>query len=100
MCSRSCMPQGAAPKSRLAKMVGMSSSNHGNVRYGYKASAEQFPPRQLVDFGVSAERHGFDIVAVSDHFQPWRHHGGHAPNSLIYLAALGERTERVTLATS
>ena len=78
----------------------MTSSNHGTVRYGYKASAEQFPPRQLVDFGISAEKHGFDIVAVSDHFQPWRHHGGHAPNSLVYLAALGERTERVALATS
>jgi len=78
----------------------MTSSNHGTVRYGYKASAEQFPPRQLLDYGVSAERHGFDIVAVSDHFQPWRHHGGHAPNSIVYLAALGERTERVTLATS
>jgi coenzyme F420-dependent glucose-6-phosphate dehydrogenase len=81
-------------------MVTMTSSNHDTLRYGYKASAEQFPPRQLVDFGVSAERHGFDIVAVSDHFQPWRHHGGHAPNSLIYLAALGERTERAVLATS
>ena len=78
----------------------MTSSNHGTLRYGYKASAEQFPPRQLIDFGVSAERHGFDIVAVSDHFQPWRHHGGHAPNSLVYLATLGALTERVTLATS
>jgi coenzyme F420-dependent glucose-6-phosphate dehydrogenase len=81
-------------------MVGMTSTNHGTVRYGYKASAEQFPPRQLIDYSVSAERHGFDIVAVSDHFQPWRHHGGHAPNSIVWLAALGERTERVTLATS
>ena len=78
----------------------MSSSNAQALRYGYKASAEQFPPRQLVDYGVRAERHGFEIVAVSDHFQPWRHHGGHAPNALVYLAALGERTERVTLATS
>ncbi len=81
-------------------MSRMSSRNQQSLRYGYKASAEQFPPRQLVDFGSSAERHGFDIVAVSDHFQPWRHHGGHAPNALVYLAALGERTERVTLATS
>jgi len=80
--------------------VSMSSRTKRPVRYGYKASAEQFPPRQLIDYGISAERHGFDIVAVSDHFQPWRHHGGHAPNALIYLAALGERTERVTLATS
>jgi coenzyme F420-dependent glucose-6-phosphate dehydrogenase len=78
----------------------MTSSKPRPVRYGYKASAEQFPPRQLIDYGVSAEQHGFDIVAVSDHFQPWRHHGGHAPNSLVYLSALGELTERVTLTTS
>jgi coenzyme F420-dependent glucose-6-phosphate dehydrogenase len=49
---------------------------------------------------VAAERHGFDIVAVSDHFQPWRHHGGHAPNSLVWLGALGQATERVTLQSS
>jgi coenzyme F420-dependent glucose-6-phosphate dehydrogenase len=70
------------------------------VRLGYKASAEQFPPRQLIDFSVMAEELGFDTVAVSDHFQPWRHHGGHAPMALVWLGALGERTERVTLATS
>jgi coenzyme F420-dependent glucose-6-phosphate dehydrogenase len=69
-------------------------------RYGYKASAEQFGPRALLDFSVAAERHGFDTVAVSDHFQPWRHHGGHAPNALVWLGALAERTERVTLTTS
>jgi coenzyme F420-dependent glucose-6-phosphate dehydrogenase len=72
----------------------------GGVRLGYKASAEQFGPRELLGFGVSAERHGLDIVAVSDHFQPWRHKTGHAPNSLVWLPALGERTERVTLGTS
>src|SRR5688500_8906144 len=31
---------------------------------GYKASAEQFGPRQLIDFAVSAERNGFDSVVV------------------------------------
>jgi coenzyme F420-dependent glucose-6-phosphate dehydrogenase len=71
-----------------------------DLRYGYKASAEQFPPRQLLDFSVQAEQLGFDTVAVSDHVQPWRHHGGHAPMALVWLGALGERTERVTLATS
>jgi coenzyme F420-dependent glucose-6-phosphate dehydrogenase len=70
------------------------------VRYGYKASAEQFAPQPLLDYAIAAERHGFDIVAISDHFQSWRHHGGHAPNSFVWLAALGQRTERVTLATS
>jgi coenzyme F420-dependent glucose-6-phosphate dehydrogenase len=70
------------------------------LKLGYKASAEQFGPRELLDFSVIAEEVGFDSVMVSDHFQPWRHHGGHAPYSLAWLAALGERTSRVTIGTS
>ena len=67
---------------------------------GYKASAEQFGPRELLEFGVLAEEVGFDSVVVSDHFQPWRHTGGHSPYSFAWLAALGERTSRVRLGTS
>ena len=67
---------------------------------GYKASAEQFGPRELLDYSVLAERLGLEIVAVSDHFQPWRHHGGHGPASLTWLGAVGERTERALLGTS
>ena len=70
------------------------------LRLGYKASAEQFGPRELLEFSVVAEEVGFDSVMVSDHFQPWRHTGGHAPYSLAWLAALGERTSRVTMGTS
>ena len=70
------------------------------LRFGYKASAEQFGPRELLDFGVAAEQAGFDSVIVSDHFQPWRHTDGHAPYSFAWIAALGERTERVLLGTS
>jgi coenzyme F420-dependent glucose-6-phosphate dehydrogenase len=70
------------------------------LRLGYKASAEQFGPRELLEFSVIAEQVGFDSVMVSDHFQPWRHTGGHAPYSLAWLAALGERTSRVTMGTS
>lgn len=67
---------------------------------GYKASAEQFGPRPLLDFSVLAEECGFDSVVVSDHFQPWRHTNGHSPYSFAWLAALGERTKRVKLGTS
>ena len=70
------------------------------VQLGYKASAEQFAPRRLLDLAVEAENIGLDAVAVSDHFQPWRHSNGHAPYSLAWLAAVGERTERVKLGTS
>jgi coenzyme F420-dependent glucose-6-phosphate dehydrogenase len=70
------------------------------LRIGYKASAEQFAPRELVEYAVRAEEVGFDSVWVSDHFQPWRHTGGHAPFSLAWMAAVGERTTRVVLGTS
>ena len=67
---------------------------------GYKASAEQFGPRDLLAFAVHAERAGFDSVFVSDHFQPWRHTDGHAPNCFAWLGALTMRTQRVTIGTS
>src|SRR5437764_8597293 len=70
------------------------------LKLGYKASAEQFGPRTLLDFAVEAEQCGFDSVWVSDHFQPWRHTNGHAPFALAWLAAVGERTQRVLLGTS
>ncbi|MDH3671738.1 MAG: glucose-6-phosphate dehydrogenase (coenzyme-F420) [Gammaproteobacteria bacterium] len=70
------------------------------LKLGYKASAEQFGPRELLEFAVLAEGIGFDSVAVSDHFQPWRHTGGHAPYSFGWLAALGERTSKVIIGTS
>ncbi|MGW4714440.1 glucose-6-phosphate dehydrogenase (coenzyme-F420) [Nocardia sp. NPDC004260] len=70
------------------------------LKLGYKASAEQFGPRELVEIAVLAEQHGLDSATVSDHFQPWRHKGGHAPFSLAWLAAVGERTQRIQLGTS
>lgn len=70
------------------------------LRLGYKASAEQFGPQQLLEFAVAAEQHGYDSVWTSDHFQPWRHTDGHAPNALAWLGAAAASTERVILGTS
>jgi coenzyme F420-dependent glucose-6-phosphate dehydrogenase len=70
------------------------------VKLGYKASAEQFGPVQLLEFARHAERAGLEIVAISDHFQPWRHHGGHGPSALAWLGAATVATERPTLGTS
>jgi len=70
------------------------------LRLGYKASAEQFGPVELLDFAVRAEQCGFASDLLRDHFQPWRHTGGHALFSFAWLGAVGARTERVTLGTS
>ncbi len=71
-----------------------------DLKLGYKASAEQFGPRELVELGVLAEQHGMDSATVSDHFNPWRHEGGHAPFALSWMTAVGERTKHITLGTS
>jgi coenzyme F420-dependent glucose-6-phosphate dehydrogenase len=70
------------------------------LTFGYKASAEQFAPRELLELSVLAETSGFDSVFVSDHLQPWRHHGGHAPAALPWLGAVAASTERVQIGTS
>jgi coenzyme F420-dependent glucose-6-phosphate dehydrogenase len=70
------------------------------MRYGYKASAEQFAPRELIDYSRLAEELGLETIAVSDHFQPWRHRDGHSPAVLPWLGALGEATTSATLGTS
>jgi len=71
-----------------------------SLRLGYKASAEQFGPNELLDYSILAEQRGFDSVFISDHFQPWRHTAGHAPFSIAWLGALGARTSRIVMGTS
>lgn len=70
------------------------------IRLGYKASAEQFSPPQLLDYAVLAEDLGFDSVFVSDHLQPWMHDGGHAPAAMPWLGALAARTSQILIGTS
>jgi coenzyme F420-dependent glucose-6-phosphate dehydrogenase len=67
---------------------------------GYKASAEQFAPGKLLEFGCMAEQVGFDSCFISDHFQPWKHTDGHAPYSLSWLGALGAKTSKLVIGTS
>src|ERR1700728_3360200 len=70
------------------------------LRIGYKASAEQVGPLELLDISRFAEEIGFDSVFISDHLQPWRHTGGHAPAALPWLGALLAGTERIIVGTS
>ena len=70
------------------------------LEIGYKASAEQFDATELLGYARLAEEVGFDSIAVSDHFQPFRHTGGHAPAALPWLGALAATTSRARLGTS
>lgn len=61
------------------------------TRYFFGASHEEFPPEELLEQAVAAERAGFDGISVSDHLQPWWEPGesGHA---WVWLGAAGQAT--------
>ena len=44
---------------------------------------EQFPSPELVQLGAHAERAGFDLLATSDHFQPWQANQRHAGEAWV-----------------
>jgi coenzyme F420-dependent glucose-6-phosphate dehydrogenase len=68
------------------------------MRYWVQLATEQFPPSELVDQAVEAERAGFDGLNVSDHFQPWWE-PGHSGQAWALLGAIGQATERIELGT-
>lgn len=45
--------------------------------------------------GQAAEHAGFDLLATSDHLQPWQDNEGHAGQAWVTMAAIGQRTNRV-----
>jgi coenzyme F420-dependent glucose-6-phosphate dehydrogenase len=68
------------------------------VRYFHFCAHEQFPPDQLLEQAVAAEKAGFDGIGCSDHLQPWWEPGesGHA---WVWLGAAGRATESVPIGT-
>jgi coenzyme F420-dependent glucose-6-phosphate dehydrogenase len=66
--------------------------------YWVQLATEQFPPCELVEQAVEAERAGFDAVNVSDHLQPWWE-PGHSGQAWTLLGAICHATERVGVGT-
>lgn len=62
---------------------------------GFMLAHEQFSVPRLLGLGIAAERAGFDLLATSDHLQPWQDNEGHAGHAWVTMAALGQRTTRV-----
>jgi F420-dependent hydroxymycolic acid dehydrogenase len=66
---------------------------------GFILAQEQFPSAELLDLGVAAEEAGFDAIWASDHFHPWQDNQGHAGHAWVTLAALTQRTSRISMGT-
>jgi F420-dependent hydroxymycolic acid dehydrogenase len=61
---------------------------------------EQFPVTELARLGPAAERAGFDLLATSDHLQPWQADQQHAGQAWVTLATVGARTRRIWMGTT
>ena len=68
------------------------------MRYWVQLATEQFPPSELVDQAIEAERAGFDGINVSDHFQPWWE-PGESGQAWTLLGAIGQATGRIEVGT-
>jgi coenzyme F420-dependent glucose-6-phosphate dehydrogenase len=68
------------------------------MRYFFQASQEQFPPEELLQQAVAAERAGFDGITTSDHLQPWWE-PGESGHTWPWLGAMGAMTEKVPFGT-
>ncbi len=67
---------------------------------GFMLAHEQFPVPRLIEIGVQAEEAGFDLLATSDHLQPWQTNEGHSGSAWATLAAVGQKTKRVWMGTT
>jgi G6PDH family F420-dependent oxidoreductase len=67
------------------------------VSVGYTLMCEQSGPKRLVEYATRAERAGFDLAVMSDHYNPWLEAQGHAPYAWSVLGAVAHATERMRL---
>ena len=83
---------------RAAAPPATSAARSGSLSKGmvsFMLAHEQFPAPELIRLGAAAETAGFDMVATSDHFQPWQANERHAGQAWVTLGALGQRTQRI-----
>lgn len=79
------------------------SANTGALRkgmMGFMLAHEQFQVPELVRLATLAEKSGFDLLATSDHFQPWQANEGHSGQAWVTMGAAGQRTDHVWMGTA
>ena len=78
-----------AQSARPAATPGRPTKSFNSKMIGFVLAQEQFPVGELVQLGSAAAQAGFDLLATSDHFQPWQANEGNAGQAWITLGALG-----------
>lgn len=69
------------------------------TRFAYFCGHEQWHPEELVEHAVLAEKAGFDLVVVSEHFHPWVDDVSASGFAFSTIGAMAAATERIGFAT-
>jgi coenzyme F420-dependent glucose-6-phosphate dehydrogenase len=69
------------------------------TRFAYFCGHEQWQPEDLVEHAVLAEKSGFDLVVVSEHFHPWVDDAGASGFAFSTIGAMAAATETLGFAT-
>ena len=69
------------------------------TRFAYFCGHEQWHPEELVRHAQLAERAGFDMVVVSEHFHPWVDDSSASGFAFSTIGAIAQATERLEMAT-
>lgn len=69
------------------------------TQFAYFCGHEQWQPEELVEHAVLAERAGFDMVVVSEHFHPWVDDHGASGFAFATIGAMAQATERIDFVT-
>ena len=68
------------------------------LKLGYKIAPEQFPPSEMLQQAITAEKVGFESLDASDHFHPWSENG-QACFTWSWLGAAAVSTQSIVLGT-
>lgn len=67
---------------------------------GYVVAPESwYAPDQLTNYAVLAEKNGFEMIGVCDHFHPWVHTNAKCSFAWAIISAIAERTDKVKVGT-
>ena len=95
------MPRLAAPTDRsIPRRVKRETALFGDRLVGFMLAHEQFTVPQLLQLAETAARSGFDLLATSDHFQPWQANEGHSGAAWVTMGAMAGRIEEAWMGTT
>ncbi len=69
------------------------------TKFAYFCGHEQWHPEQLVRHAVLAEKAGFDMAVVSEHFHPWVDDHSASGFAFSTIGAMAQAIEKLSFAT-